>query len=58
MKLTVIGTGYVGLVAGACFAKFGNEVHCVDKDPRKLAILRGGNPLFTNRGLGKYSPRV
>ena len=53
MKLTVIGTGYVGLVAGACFAKFGNEVHCVDKDPRKLAILREGKSPFYEPGLGE-----
>ncbi len=47
MKLAVIGTGYVGLVAGACFAENGNEVVCVDKDEAKLRLLRRGKiPIF------------
>ena len=37
MKLVVIGTGYVGLVSGLCFAEFGFETICVDKDKDKLA---------------------
>src|SRR5512142_2510553 len=40
MKLAVIGTGYVGLVAGACFAENGNDVICVDKDESKVRMLR------------------
>ncbi len=40
MKLAVIGSGYVGLVAGACFAKFGNSVICVDKDHKKISMLK------------------
>ena len=36
MKITVIGTGYVGLVAGACMADMGNDVICVDNDTEKL----------------------
>src|SRR5690606_39198235 len=40
MHVTVIGSGYVGLVAGACLAETGNDVVCVDKDERKIARLR------------------
>jgi len=47
MRITMIGTGYVGLVSGACFSDFGHEVVCVDKDPAKIAALdRGVMPIF------------
>jgi UDPglucose 6-dehydrogenase len=47
MKITVIGTGYVGLVSGACFADVGNDVLCLDVDPAKIKILEdGGIPIF------------
>ena len=47
MKITVIGSGYVGLVSGACLAELGNEVLCVDIDPEKIAQLNKGNiPLY------------
>lgn len=47
MKITIIGTGYVGLVTGACLAEVGNEVFCVDVDARKIGILNaGGIPIF------------
>ncbi|MBP9003931.1 MAG: hypothetical protein KBH78_09950, partial [Candidatus Hydrogenedentes bacterium] len=42
MRLSVIGTGYVGLVSAVCFAEMGNTVIGVDKDPEKLASLRSG----------------
>ncbi|MCM0605478.1 MAG: UDP-glucose/GDP-mannose dehydrogenase family protein [Xanthomonadaceae bacterium] len=42
MKVTIIGTGYVGLVVGACFSDTGNQVSCVDKDPKKIAGLKDG----------------
>ena len=47
MKLAVVGTGYVGLVTGACFAEMGNHVVCVDVDTEKLARLhRGEIPIY------------
>jgi UDPglucose 6-dehydrogenase len=47
MKITVIGSGYVGLVAGACFAEIGHDVVCVDNDPRKIdALERGQVPIY------------
>ena len=47
MKVTVIGTGYVGLVTGTCLAEMGNNVTCVDIDPRKIDMLnRGELPIY------------
>jgi UDPglucose 6-dehydrogenase len=47
MRVTMIGTGYVGLVSGACFADFGHTVTCVDKDATKIARLQKGEiPIF------------
>ena len=47
MKITVIGTGYVGLVTGTCMAELGNDVLCLDVDPGKIKILEeGGMPIF------------
>ena len=42
MRVTVIGSGYVGLVAGACLAETGNDVVCADRDPAKIALLSDG----------------
>lgn len=47
MKLTIIGTGYVGLVTGACFAQVGHRVVCVDNDAAKVKVLQeGGIPIY------------
>jgi UDPglucose 6-dehydrogenase len=47
MKITMIGTGYVGLVTGACLAEFGHQVTCMDKDEAKIKFLRqGGIPIY------------
>src|SRR5437868_13634 len=47
MRLTIFGSGYVGLVTGACFAEAGNHVLCVDVDERKVAMLkRGESPIY------------
>ena len=47
MQVAMIGTGYVGLVSGACFADFGHQVTCIDKDAGKIERLRqGGIPIF------------
>ncbi|MGN6356071.1 MAG: UDP-glucose dehydrogenase family protein [Novosphingobium sp.] len=42
MKIAMVGSGYVGLVSGACFADFGHEVVCIDKDPAKIDALNAG----------------
>src|SRR5689334_5850413 len=47
MRVAMIGTGYVGLVSGACFADFGHDVVCVDKDETKIAaLMRGEVPIY------------
>jgi UDPglucose 6-dehydrogenase len=47
MRIAIIGTGYVGLVSGSCFADFGHDVICVDKDQSKIAALhRGEIPIY------------
>ena len=42
MHIAMIGTGYVGLVSGACFADFGHHVTCIDKDAGKIAMIQDG----------------
>jgi UDPglucose 6-dehydrogenase len=50
MKITVVGTGYVGLVSGACLSEVGNDVLCLDVNPEKIRILEeGGIPIFEPR---------
>jgi UDPglucose 6-dehydrogenase len=51
MKVTIVGTGYVGLVTGACLAEMGNHVLCVDVDARKIAILEAGGLPIHEPGL-------
>ena len=57
MKIAVVGTGYVGLVAGACFAENGNEVVCVDKDEAKVRLLRRGRIPIYEPGLQEIVTR-
>jgi UDPglucose 6-dehydrogenase len=51
MRITMIGSGYVGLVSGACFADFGHDVICVDKDEAKIAALKAGRMPIYEPGL-------
>ncbi|KAB8141906.1 UDP-glucose/GDP-mannose dehydrogenase family protein [Chloroflexia bacterium SDU3-3] len=56
-NICVVGTGYVGLVTGVCFADLGNNVTCVDVDPRKLEMLRGGKSPIYEPGLEELLER-
>jgi UDPglucose 6-dehydrogenase/GDP-mannose 6-dehydrogenase len=51
MKVSVIGTGYVGLVSGACLAHLGHQVVCVDVDPRKVEMIASKKPPIYEKGL-------
>ena len=51
MRIAMIGTGYVGLVSGACFADFGHHVCCVDKDSSKIDGLQAGKMPIWEPGL-------
>jgi UDPglucose 6-dehydrogenase len=53
MKIAVVGTGYVGLVTGTCFAETGNNVHCVDIDEQKVKKLKNGEITIYEPGLEK-----
>ncbi|WP_250476928.1 UDP-glucose/GDP-mannose dehydrogenase family protein [Caballeronia sp. INML1] len=58
MKVTIVGTGYVGLVTGACLAEIGNDVFCVDVDPRKIDILNNGGVPIHEPGLQEMLRRT
>lgn len=51
MKISIIGTGYVGLVTGVCFAEKGHDVVCVDVDQKKVDLINAGTPPIFERGL-------
>ncbi|MBI1889752.1 MAG: UDP-glucose/GDP-mannose dehydrogenase family protein [Burkholderiales bacterium] len=57
MKITIIGTGYVGLVTGACLAELGNTVFCLDVDQRKIDILNSGGIPIHEPGLAEIVAR-
>ena len=56
MRIAMIGTGYVGLVSGACFSEFGIDVVCVDKDAAKIARLDAARSRSTSRAWRHWSP--
>lgn len=57
MKITVVGTGYVGLVSGGCLAEMGNDVLCLDLDPEKIRILKEGGIPIHEPGLDQVVAR-
>jgi UDPglucose 6-dehydrogenase len=57
MKITIIGTGYVGLVTGACLAELGNDVFCLDVDQAKIDLLNGGGIPIHEPGLAEIVAR-
>ena len=57
MKIAVIGTGYVGLVSGTCFADSGNDVICVDIDNGKVEKMRAGEVPIYEPGLNRVFDR-
>jgi len=58
MRITIFGSGYVGLVTGACLADAGNHVVCVDVDERKIAVLKQGGMPIHEPGLDAVVKRI
>lgn len=58
MKLVVAGTGYVGLVAGVCFAEMGHDVTCVDVDENKVRLMESGVSPIYEAGLEELMKRI
>jgi UDPglucose 6-dehydrogenase len=57
MRIVMIGAGYVGLVSGACFADFGHDVTCIDKDADRVAALKQcPSPISTNSSRPASTP--
>ena len=55
MNIAIVGTGYVGLVSGTCFAEMGANVTCIDKDKHKIAALLAGEVPITSPGWTGWS---
>src|SRR5579875_1297931 len=53
MQIAMVGSGYVGLVSGACFADFGHKVCCIDNDPNRIAALKAGKMPIYEPGLSE-----
>ena len=58
MRVTVAGTGYVGLVTGVCLSELGHQVTCIDINQKKINQLQSGNPQFTKTGLNPYYLKI
>ena len=58
MRITIIGTDYVGLVSGVCFSDFSHDVVCVDKDPGKIEMLKRGKVPIYEPGLDVLMAKV